>query len=398
MAYGVTKNTSVIGIMAEVTEGTYVVPAATTDYLQPLEDGFEMSPSKELLARTVLTSSVGGLTPRIGMKSVEATLPVEYRASGVEGDKPDFDLLLKGCLGNSRQITTNVTTKNSGNTGSVLQIGDSDIGSFTVGDIICVKESGGHHVCAVTAKSTGTGTATITITPAKSSGSFSNSVVLSKSTTYYPANSGHQALSLSYYLGNEIRQTAIGCKVKSLSIDNFQTGQIASFNFGLEGLSFDEIDGAAPHTPSFDTGLPPIILGATVYQDGVALDLNAFALSVTNTLGFITSTASANGKISSRVTKREVTGTINPYMDDTSVAQFTKFNAQTAFSLFIKAYNPSAVSGEITMGSIVGIYLPNCTITEKKVGDKDGILINELSFTADRGTSGANDEIFIGLI
>lgn len=398
MATPIAKNVSIIGIMAESTEGTWLAPSTSGDYLQPLADGFEMSPSKELIERGVLTNSVGKVTPRVGMKSVEAALPCEFRASGTEGQKPDHDQLIKGALGASRQITTTTTTKSSGNTGSVLAIQDADISKFNVGDIVVIKETGAHDAVAITAKTTGTGTATITVTPPKASGSYSNSVVISKSTTYYTASTGHPSLALSYYWGNEILQKAAGCKVKSLSVDNFSTGQVASFNFGLEGVSFDEIDGAAPHTPSYDTALPPLILNACLFQDGTELQINNFALSVTNTLGFLTSTCSSNGKVSSRVTAREVTGTMNPYKDDTSVAQYTNFNSNTSFSLFISAYNPSSTAGEIEMGSCVGIYLPNCIITEKKVADQDGLLTDEISFSATRGTAGSTEEIYIGFI
>ena len=398
MATGIAKNRTVIGVETESTEGTYVAPAAATSYVQPLADGFELSPSKEVIERNILSSSVGKVTSRVGMKSVSGSLPVEFRASGTEGAATDFDLLLKGALGATRSISTTTTTKSSGNTGSSLKIEDADISKFTVGDIICVKESGGHHVCAVTGVTTTAGSAAIAISPAKASGSFSNSVVISKSTMYYPANSGHPALSLSYYWANEITEKAIGCKVTSMSLDSFATGQVAAFNFQFEGLSFSEVDGAAPHTPTYDSALPPIILNATLYQDGTAVAINNFGLQLQNDLGFVTSTASANGKISSRVTSRTVTGSFNPYKDDTSVANYTSFNTQAAFSLFIAAYNPSSTSGEIEMGSIVGIYLPNCIITEKKVGEVDGILTDELQFQASRGTTGSTEEMYLGFI
>jgi hypothetical protein len=386
-------------VNVESTEGTYVAPAGASDgYIQPLQDGFEFTPSKESIQRNILTSSIGKVSPRVGMKSVAVTLPVEFRASGTEGTAPDFDILLKGAMGDSRSIASNITTKNSGNTGSVLQIEDGDIASLSVGDIIVVKETAGHHPCAITAKTTGTGTATITILPAKASGSFSNSVVLSKSKTYFPANSSHPAISTSFYWANTITNKAMGCKVTGMDIQNFQTGKVAAFNFSLEGLSFTEADGAAPHTPTYDSGLPPIILSAKVYQDGTEININTFGLKLANSLGFITSTGDANGKISSRITSREITGTINPYKDDTSVANFTKFNANTAFSLFVSAYNPSATTGEITMGSVVGIYLPSCIITDKKIGDQQGILTDELSFSANRGSDGSTEEMFLGFV
>jgi hypothetical protein len=397
MAIGVLKNTTIIGVEEEVTEGTYVAPSAATSYIQPLEDGFSLTPAKELVERTILTSSIGNPTPRVGTRTVEAALPVEFRGSGVEGGAPDFDLLLKGLLGNSRTIAAQVTSKAVAHTASQIEIEDADIGDFTVGDIIAVLEAGDHSVHAVESVDPSGGAANINIVPARSIAP-SASVVISKSQTYFPANAGHPSLSLSYYWGNEIVEHAIGTKVTSMSLDSFTTGGVASFNFGLGGLNFDRIDGAAPHTPTFDAGIPPIILNACVFQNDTQLDINEFGLSVENTLGFLTSTCSANGRISSRVTERAITGTFNPYLDDTSVAQFTNFIDNTAYSLFISAYNPSAVTGEIDLGSVVGLYLPNCITTETPVADQEGVLTDAISFQATRGDSGGTDEIFIGMV
>ena len=397
MTIGIAKNTSIIGIMQEVTEGTYVAPAAATDYIQPLADGFDLGMTKERVERNILTSSIGKVTSRVGQSSVTASLPVEFRASGVEGEKTDFDLLIKGCLGNSRQVTTQTTSKAAVNTTTLLNLEDADATKFNVGDVIIILAAGAHHLCAVVSRVTTPGSVSITVTP-PAAALFPSGVVVSKTTTYYPANSGHIPLSLSYYWANEILQKAIGCKVTTMSIDSFAVGQLANFGFNLEGLSFDELNGSAPHTPTYDTGLPPLILNACIFQDGVEITVNTFALSVQNTLGFITSTCSSNGKISSRVTERVLSGTINPYKDDTSVAQYTRFNTNAPFTLFVRAFNPSAVAGEITLGSAIGIYLPNCLITEKAIGDQDGILTDELSFEATRGTAGTTEEMYMGFI
>lgn len=397
MAIGVAKNTTIIGVMEEVTEGTYVAPAAATDYIQPLADGFDLTMTKEVVERNILTSSIGVVTPRTGQKSSGATLPCEFRASGVEGGQPDFHKVLLSLLGSTRNHAANVTTKAVAGTTTTAPIEDADIASLLVGDIKIFKVAGAHHMAVITAKDSTLGAANITFSPAAAA-NIPASTVISKSQTYYPANSGHKALSISEYLGNEIRATAVGCKVSEMSIDNFSVGQIASFNFGLEGLSFDRINGAAPHTPTFDPALPPLILNACIFQDGVEIQVNTFALTVQNELGFLTSTCSSNGKISSRLVKRLLSGSLNPYMDDTSVAQFTKFNQNTEFSLFIRAYNPSSVAGEIEMGSAVGIYLPKCIITELATGDQDGILTDELNYSATRGSAGDTEEIYLGMV
>ena len=127
MATPITKNTTIIGVEEETGgEGIYVAPTGVNSFIQPLEDGFDMTPGKELVDRTILTSSIGNPTPRVGTKQAAATLPVEFRASGIEGGAPDFDSLLKGALGDSRTIAAQVTTKAAGNTSSVLQIEDAD--------------------------------------------------------------------------------------------------------------------------------------------------------------------------------------------------------------------------------------------------------------------------------
>lgn len=398
MAKPVIRDTSVFGIEIESTEGTYVAPSATTSYFQPEEDGFDFAPSRELLERNVMNNSIGASTPKVGMKSVSGSLSVEMRASGVEGEDVDFGPLLKSALGATRAISTTTTTKSSGNTGSNLKIEDADISKFNVGDIVVVKETGGHWPVVVTAVDSSSGSANISVSPSKASGNFANSVVISKTKMYFTANSGHSPLSLSYYWGNQIRQAAIGAKVKTLSLDNFSTGKLATFNIGWEGLTYTEIDGAAPHTPAYDTGAPPVILQACVFKDGVDVPINTFGLNLENTLGFQTETCSANGKVASRVVERKISGTLNPYMDDTATDFFTLFNANTEFSLFVKAFIPSSTAGELVFGSVVAIYLPKCIVTEYKKGDLQGLITDEVSFQAVRGVAGSTEEMYLGLI
>jgi hypothetical protein len=395
MAIGLIKQNTIIGIEAEVTEGTYVAPQATTSYLAPLSDGFEIAPSREVLDRGLLNASPGKETPRLGIKSSTAQLPVEFRASGTEGADVDHGLLIKGALGAKRSGVTKTTT--TSNTSTSLKFGDGDAANFNVGDIVVVKRSGMHEARPVTAVVTTPGANSITLAFALTNGAPPNGTVVSAFTTYYTAATGHPSLSLSYYWGNEIREAGIGMKVNAMSLEAYETGKVASLNFGLEGLDYSHINGVAPHTPAYDTGLPPIILSACVYRNGVSLDLNAFGVSLSNTLGFLTSTCSANGRISSRITDREITGTINPYKDDTAVTYFDDWTAGTEFSLFAVAYNPGA-TGEFTMGSVCGIWLPQCFSTEFKVGEVEGILADEISFRATRGSAGTSEECYMGLI
>ncbi len=395
MAIAVKKNT-IIGVETEVTEGTYVAPQATTSYVQTLADGVEISPSKELLDRNIFNTSIGKSSPLVGMTQVTASIPVELKANSTAGSAPEADKLFKSALGSRRQISTTTTTKASGNTATVLHIEDADISKFTVGDIIMVKQSGAYHVSPITAKSTGTGTATITMLVAHPSGDCTDSVVIEKATTYCVADSGHPSLSISKYVEDAVLEKATGCRVSSMSIDGFSTGQLPSVNFGLEGLNFDRTLTAPPYTPVYDTGLPPIILEGGVYMNGTAITVNEVGLSLENTLGFETSIAAANGRVSARATERTITGSFNPYKLSDSIANYTKFATNTAFSLFVYAKVPTSTAGQFNQ--VVALYLPNCIITELGESDQDGLLQESISFSANRGSSGSTDEMFLGFI
>ena len=398
MATGIIKQNTIIAIQSEAVEGTYEAPAAATSYIQPLEDGFDLSPAREQVERTILTTSIGAATPRLGIRSVAATLPVEFRGSGTEGGDVDYGPLLMGGLGGTRSGTAS-TSKAAGHTSTVIPIEDADISKYNVGDIVLVKEAGAYEARPISAVATGIGTASITFPFALDNGAPSASVVVGAFKTYKTAATGHPALSLSYYWGNTIRQAAIGTKVTTMSLEGFTPGQLASWNFGLEGLSYSEVDGAAPHTPSYDSGLPPIILKACVWRNGVEVEVNELTLTLTNTLGFLTNTCNANGRSNSRVTSREITGSFNPYKDDTATDYFDDWDAGTEFSLFAYAYNPHATTaGNFADGSTVAIWLPQCFTTEFQTQDVEGILTDQMSFRATGGSTGALDEMFLGLL
>ena len=166
----------------------------------------------------------------------------------------------------------------------------------------------------------------------------------------------------------------------------------------------------AATSPVFETSLPPVVLEACVYQDDKRVIVNEVAFTVENSLGYITSTCDANGRISSRVTARATTGTFNPYKtasvdgDQTeavTLEQFNLFNNNVPYSLFLYAANPilSAnvpVSGEFSQ--VVAYYMPSCLSTEIPEGDADDVLQYNISFQASSGTTGGDADIIAAYI
>lgn len=392
------RDTTSMAVAIEATEGTYQAPASANDYVQTLKDGAEMTPSQELLQREIFTGSIGKTQSRLGTKSVSGSMPVELRASDTEGAAPEADALYTAALGGKKQRASVITK--TGNTASQLEIEDADISEFSVYDVILVKEAGQFEMSWVSAVDTTAAAANITLGQPLS-GAPSDNVEIAAVTQYSTANNGHPSLSISKYIEDTVLEQAAGCRVTSMSLDNFTTGQISSVNFGFEGLSFDRSLTANPFTPDYDDSLPPITLRACVYQDGNQIRVNTLAMSLENTLGFVTSTCSANGRISSRVTERSITGTFNPYKQDDDLTQFNKFKCNESYTLFAYAFNPlldanCEFTGEFEQA--IAILLPNCNTTELGESDQDGLLIDDVTFEATRGPSGANEELKIAFV
>lgn len=397
MAIAVKDNTS-FAVEIEDTEGTYKAPQSADSYVQVLKDGSEMTRSQELLQREIFTGSIGKTQSRLGTRSVAGAMPVEFRAGELEGDAPEADKLYTSALGGKK--TRSSVTTGTGHTSTVLQIEDADISGFSVYDIILVKEAGAFEMSWVSEVDTTPAAANITLGK-ELAGAPADNVEISAVTQYSTANSGHPSLSVSKYIEDAKLEQAVGCRVTSMSLENFTTGQIPSVNFGFEGLTFDSSLTANPFTPDYDDSLPPIALRACVFQDGNQIQVNDFTLSLENTLGFVTSTCSENGRISSRVTERAITGTFNPYKDDSSLTQFDNFKCNVPYTLFVYAFNPELdanceFTGEFT--NAIAILLTNCISTELGESDQDGLLVEDVTFEATRGPAGTDEELKVAFM
>jgi hypothetical protein len=224
----------------------------------------------------------------------------------------------------------------------------------------------------------------------------SASAIISKSTTYIVADSGHPSLSISKYIEGTILEQAVGCKVSSVALETFSTGQLPAFKFVLDGLNFDRSETAIPHVPTYDTALPPIVLDGRAYMDGATFELNDLTFQLQNTLAFETSINAPNGRVASRATARTISGTINPYKQSDNIDNFTRYQLNTPFSLFAYAKVPTGVTGEFHQ--VVAVYMPNCVITQLAEADQNGLLQETITYSANRGSTGSIPEIYIALI
>lgn len=387
MAINLNKGSTIVSVVTESTEGTAANESAGTDFVQV--NDVEITPAKDLIERDTLSNSIGKVTPRVSQQSVSGSLNLEYKGSGTEGVAPEYSPLISSMLGNVYAQASRVT---SGTTHTTSVI-NATAHPYSVGEMIVILDSGDHSYHFISAVTTND----FTYTPVRGSAP-ADAVEISKAVTYYPANSGQASTTIRSYWADTKKQSAVGCKIASMSLENFSTGQVPTLNFGFEGLSFTEVSGSAAYAPSYDTGLPPLVLGAYISQGDTCIELNEFAFSLENTVSPLPSVCSSTGKLSSSYTERKISGSYNPYLDDTSTTYADQFDANTAYSLVVFVANDSSTTGEYDLGSVVGFYFPSCITTERSVGEQDGILVENITFNANRGESGSTEEIYMGFV
>ena len=502
------RNNEKIAVAREATQGVYVEPAQA-DFVQPLSDGLELTPAKELLDRDILTPNIGRILPRTGIRSVSGNINVEARASAVEGDAPEQGLLTEAALGSVKAMAT-VALPSQAFTDGQKTFTKNTIDNYEVNDIIIIKFPGAYHFSPIVGVSGDVVTMLVGVVGAKVAAIYN----VAAFTVYKAANSGHPSFSATKEVEFDLVEEGLGCRVSNFALENFTTGQLPTHAYGVDGLTFDwttggvnitdtgmfnyleaqatdavstvvvnttvggsttgvtltyqdatpgaqefttatELaallngftgltasvnasdatqidlasslkegdqilltftDGTNPTTFSVDnllltaviatsTALPPVILQACVYQDDARIIVNEVAFTVENSLGYITSTCDANGRISSRVTARATTGTFNPYKtasvngDQTAaetLAQYNLFNNNTPYSLFLYGGNPTATAGEFEQ--VIAYYMPSCLSTEIPEGEQDEVLQYNISFSASSGLTGGDADIIVAYI
>ncbi len=394
---------SIFAVNVEVTEGTAVFPGSASDgFCQLKRSGAMVEGDRETKERGIFTGTLADADPRLGIRRGKGEFEVEMRASGTEGTVPDYDVLMQGILPNLNTIGSRITTK-TGNTGTVLQIQDADIASLPLGACIVVLAASDYWPCVVTARVTTGGSATVTISPAHT-GSFADSVQIAKSKTYLAADSGHPSMTATAYWGSGasgggIKEWIYGARVSSLTMDKFSTGELPAFKFALEALGFGLAAATdAPYTPTYDSGLPGVVLSSKIFKDGTEVNVENVGLSINQPLAFLKATGSANGLISGRAAgTRKISVKLAPYTDGTSVANFTNWEAGTDFSLFGYTAIPHATN-RVTLGSVVMFYVPNCFIKKPMLKSFEGVMTDEIEAIGTGGSVGTGLDIAIGFV
>jgi hypothetical protein len=245
-----TRN-SVLAIVKEVTEGTLVKPTLATDYVA-LQDDFSMEANFNLLANAELKASIGQAKGITGAEAPTASLSHYLRHSGVEGQAPNYGLVLEASLGAVSTASTEYNTV-AASTVSVIKVDAGEGASFERGEALLIKDAtNGYRIRCIDSIATDDLTIGFQVPVAPAVG-----VNLGKCVLYKPANASHPTLSLWHYLGQGgALQAMAGSRVTSASFD-IAAGDLINASYSLEGVGyfFDPIQVVAgSNVVNFDIG------------------------------------------------------------------------------------------------------------------------------------------------
>ncbi len=229
---------SILALVTEVTEGTPKAPTSAAEYTA-LQEGFDFNPAFTELESAELQDSIGQTKTILGVEQPTMTFSHYLKHSGVEGQAPDYGILLHSLLGTK---TVNGTQYNTiaASTTTVVKVDAGEGVQFRKGQALLVKDgTNGYsirNILSIAGDNLTLGHA-LAVAPALG-------VDLGKAVHYEAASEGHPSISVWGYRANGGAVELIaGAKVTEMQID-ITSGELINANFSIAGTAyyFDPIE------------------------------------------------------------------------------------------------------------------------------------------------------------
>lgn len=223
---------SAFAVKPEVTEGTPVSPTASTDYI-PIQADATMSPQTDTLSNDELKASIGQSKSILGAENPTSSVSLYLKHSGVSGTAPDASNLIKAAFGAEDIEATEYDTV-AASTVSVTKVDAGEGATFIRGQALLFKHAASPwEIRCVDSVSTDDLDNSFDADVAPATGTN-----LGKAVTYYPADDGHQTLSLWHYLGNSgAVQMTSGARVTEMGVE-FPAGELITASYSMDGLEY----------------------------------------------------------------------------------------------------------------------------------------------------------------
>jgi len=288
-----TTRTSRLALVAESTRGTAVEPSSANDYTA-LQDDVDLSPSFDELENAELSGSIGQKQTTLGLERPEMSFSHYMRHSGVEGQAPDYNLLLKSLFGTETVNGTEYDTIAGSTAGTstaraVIKVDSGEGSNFARGQALLIKDAtNGYRVRNIYSISSDDLTVGFNLANAPGVG-----VNTGKCVAYSPGatDSAYVALSAWLYRGNGgALELMTGSRATSMNIE-LAAGEYINGSFTLQGLEYKfnpiTIDSSSKYIDFTDDG------GTTVatLTEGTYKDPNELAAHI-QTVGAAAAAAS----------------------------------------------------------------------------------------------------------
>lgn len=231
---------SVFGLKAETTAGTYMALGAATDFTT-LREGFTFQSGVNTVDSDELVNDIGASEGFVTSESPSGSVPKYFKASGTEGVAPDYALLIKSAMGSQTDNSTQYDTVSSSTAGTaaaraVLNVDTGEGVQFAEGQAVLIKDgTNGYSIRNVDSISSDALSLNFNLAAAPGSG-----VNLGKAIHWAPAISGHPTFTAHHYQASSssaLHQAIVGCRTTNMSIE-FPANELATCAFDFEGIGF----------------------------------------------------------------------------------------------------------------------------------------------------------------
>ncbi len=416
---GLHNRETLLAVVPEVTEGVPVAPSAATQFTAIQED-LEFNPVMEELENAELKASIGISKTIRGLENPTAQFSHYLRHSGVEGQAPDFNDVLKALFGSEVVASTEYDTV-VGSSVSSINVDTGEGVNFQRGQMLLIKDPvNGFAIRPVQSVSSDALALGFNLANAPGTGVNTGKCVL-----YKPADVGHQTLSLWRYLANLGAVELIsGCRPTQMSID-FQAGELINSQFQFAGLKahFNPITLAATDTKLdfLDNATTRVVtLAAKTYRDPheLASEIqtkmnalgsgNTFTVTYSDTTGKFTLTSSGTTFTLKFATGANTANTIanaigfDPGSDESAALTYTSDTAQS----FTASYSPTfddadplvAKDGEILIGDATNTVCPEVSSVNFTFGAERAVQKDICSPTGQKGSIVTKREVTIDVV
>ncbi len=373
------KRQAQVAAAVEATEGTEEALAAA-DAMLVYDVSF--SPDVSTFAREPARASLSKLPSVRGVKVGSLSFRAELKGSGSVATQPEFDVFLRAC-GMARSAVE--TAPIGAVTGGPIEAGEllSFAGSGATGRAVGDTDTGGTLRYVVL---TGTPANADVVTGGTSGASctISGAPVLAQGFEYLPASSSVPSATVGAFIDG-IKHTLIGAR-GNVTID-VNAGEPAFLNFTFTGVYLETTDVALLTGTSYDATVPPVFLDVGFVLGAFSPCFVAMGIDLANTLELRRCANAEHGAVSTLITGRSPSATIDPELD--LVANYDFFGN-------LRAGTEGRFACEFgdTAGNIVSLASPKVQIDQIGDGDRNGLAVGNLTLNLVTSTVDAGDDEF----